>query len=291
MDRLSRLRRHYARAILAAAGVEDDRLEAAFAATPREAFLGPAPWMVGREPAGYVATDDPAALYRDVLVALDRERGINNGQPSLHALALHALAAQPGEDAVHVGCGTGYYSAILARLVGADGHVEAIEIDPALAARAVTCLADLPWVFVAARNGTEGALPASDIIYVSAAAAAPARVWLDALREGGRLLFPLAPAGGSGGMLLVQRQGERLPAQFLPWRVSFIPCEGAQDGEAAERLRTALAGDDMGSVRSLRLGSAPDASCWVAGEGWWLSKEDEGRCPSTPLGPGGPSPP
>ena len=194
--------------------------------------------MVGREPGGYVATEDPAALYHDVLVALDPERGINNGQPSLHALALHALAAQPGEDAVHVGCGTGYYSAILARLVGAGGHVEAIEIDTALAARAVTCLADLPWVFVAARNGTEGALPASDIIYVSAAAAAPARVWLGALREGGRLLFPLAPAGGSGGMLLVQRQGERLPAQFLPWRVSFIPCQGAQDGEAAERLRT-----------------------------------------------------
>jgi protein-L-isoaspartate(D-aspartate) O-methyltransferase len=276
MDRLSDLRAHYARAILAAAGVEDERLEAAFAATPREAFLGPPPWMVGREPGGYIATEDPAALYHDVLVALDPARGINNGQPSLHALALHMLAARPGEHAVHVGCGTGYYSAILARLVGADGHVEAIEIDDALAARAAACLADLPWVQVAARSGTEGALPASDIIYVSAAAAAPARIWLDALRDGGRLLFPLAPPGGSGGMLLVQRAGERLPAQFLPWRVSFIACEGAQDGEAGERLRGAFAGGDMGSVRSLRLSLAPDETCWVAGDGWWLSKQDEG---------------
>ncbi len=275
MDRLSRLRRHYARAILAAAGVHDDRLEAAFAETPREAFLGPTPWMVGREPGGYVATEDPAALYHDVLVALDPARGINNGQPSLHALAIHALAAQPGEDAVHVGCGTGYYTAILAWLVGAGGHVEAIEIDTALAARAAACLAGLPWVSVAARNGTEGALPASDIIYVSAAAAAPARVWLDALRDGGRLLFPLAPAGGPGGMLLVQRESERLPARFLPWRVSFIPCEGAQDGEAAERLRTAFAGGEMQSVRSLRLDSEPDESCWVAGDGWWLSRADQ----------------
>ncbi len=273
MDRLSHLRRDYARAILAAAGVEDDRLEAAFAATPREAFLGPPPWMVGREPGGYVATDDPAAVYHDVLVALDPERGINNGQPSLHALALHVLAPRPGEHAAHVGCGTGYYTAIVARLVGADGRVEAFEIVAALAARAAACLADLPWVHVAARSGTEGALPASDIIYVSAAAAAPARIWLDALREGGRLLFPLAPAGSSGGMLLVQREGERLPAQFLPWRVSFIACEGAQDGEAGERLRAAFAGGDMGSVRSLRLGSATDESCWVAGEGWWLSKD------------------
>ena len=280
MDRLSRLRAHYARAILAAAGVEDDRLEAAFAATPREAFLGPAPWMVGREPGGYVATDDPAALYHDVLVALDPERGINNGQPSLHALALHALAAQPGENAVHVGCGTGYYSAILARLVGADGHLEAIEIDPALAARAAACLADLPWV--PSRRATAPRARCPHPTSSMSAPRPPHRRACGSTRcaRAGGCCSPSHPPGGSGGMLLVRRQGERLPARFLPWRVSFIACEGAQDGEAAERLRAAFAGGEMGSVRSLRLGSAPDASCWVAGEGWWLSKEDEGGASS-----------
>jgi protein-L-isoaspartate(D-aspartate) O-methyltransferase len=269
MDRLTRER--YARTVLAAADVTDPALEAAFAATEREAFLGPPPWMVGTGLDDFAATSDPAALYADVLVALDPAQGINNGQPSLHALALHALAAQPGELVVHVGAGSGYYSAILARLVGAGGHVTAIEIDPALAAQAAVCLGGLAWVTVEARSGTDKALPEADIIYVSAAASAPAPVWIAALRQGGRLLFPLAPARGRGGMLLVRREGGRWPARFLPWRVGFIGCAGAQDDETNERLREAFARGEMAAVRSLRLDGEPDGTAWVAGDGWWLS--------------------
>ena len=62
--------------------------------------------------------DDPARLYDDVLVAIDLARGINNGQPSLHALAMEALAPAGGETVIHIGAGAGYYSAILAELVG-----------------------------------------------------------------------------------------------------------------------------------------------------------------------------
>jgi protein-L-isoaspartate O-methyltransferase len=36
----------------------------------------------------------------------------------------------------HVGAGLGYYSAILAEVVGSTGEVTAIEIDPGLAERA-----------------------------------------------------------------------------------------------------------------------------------------------------------
>jgi hypothetical protein len=58
-------------------------------ATPREHYLGPGPWKVFTL-RGYIQTpsDDAAFVYQDVVVALDEERRINNGQPTLHALCL-----------------------------------------------------------------------------------------------------------------------------------------------------------------------------------------------------------
>ena len=47
---------------------------------------------------------------------------------SLHARCLNAVSPQTGEAVLHIGCGTGYYTALLAMLVGRDGHVEAREI-------------------------------------------------------------------------------------------------------------------------------------------------------------------
>ena len=43
---LAIVRRAYAKQIMAAAMVDDERVEAAFAAVRREAYLGPGPWPV-----------------------------------------------------------------------------------------------------------------------------------------------------------------------------------------------------------------------------------------------------
>ena len=160
-DRSAKLRSFFARYVAARGGADDPRIEAAFAAVPREPFAGPAPWSVlpvGRwcvPPSGpsYIRTpdDDPAFLYQDALVALDPARGINIGEPSLHARCLDALAVREGEAVLHVGAGSGYYTAILAHLVGPAGRVHAFEIDPDLAGRAGRNLADLPWVELRAR--------------------------------------------------------------------------------------------------------------------------------------------
>jgi protein-L-isoaspartate(D-aspartate) O-methyltransferase len=87
---------------------------------------------------GYVRTpdDDPAFIYQNALVALESQRGISIGQPGAHALWLDALALKEGETVLQVGTGTGYYTAIIAHLVGIDGLVHAYEIDAGLAARA-----------------------------------------------------------------------------------------------------------------------------------------------------------
>jgi protein-L-isoaspartate(D-aspartate) O-methyltransferase len=274
MERLTAHRSFFANLITASVGLPagGGRLGAAFAATPRERFVGPGPWQVFT-PIGYIETpsDDPAFLYQDVTVAIDRGRQINNGQPALHALCLSALKVKEGETVLHVGAGTGYYTALLAQLTGPGGAVLAYEIEPDLAARATENLADLPQVTVHARSATEGPLPECDVIYVNAGVTGPPDAWLDALRPGGRLLLPLTPSEGVGGILLATRAAaDRFDARFL-CNAKFIPCSGARDAATDQRLAEAFKGDGWKSVRSLRRGTEPDATAWCAGPGWWLS--------------------
>ena len=277
MDRLEAHRLFFAQLITARGGLSNERLISAFADTPRERFLGPGPWKVFTG-AGYITTpsDDPAFLYQDVTVALSEASKINNGQPVLHAVSLAALNPQNGEMAIHVGAGTGYYTAVLAHLTGAEGKVIAYEIEPTLAELATANLSDLKQVVMNLRSGAEGPLPACNVIYVNAGATAPLDVWLDALLPGGRLLFPLTPDGpagtpGAGGMLLITRSADdHYSARFL-MPVMFIPCVGARDEETAKKLAEAFKRGDMNNVRSLRRNSSPDETCWCAGKGWWLS--------------------
>ena len=286
-ERSAKLRAFFARCVAAKGGACDPRIEQAFAAVPREPFAGPAPWsvlVVGPwSPArpSYVQTpdDDPAFLYQDALVALDPARGINIGEPSLHAHCLDALAVQEGEAVLHVGAGSGYYTAILAHLVGAHGQVHAFEIDPGLAGRAERNLVHLPWVEVQARSGIAEDLPRADALYVNAGITQPSWTWLDALRPGGRLLFPLQPEGGFGGMLLVQRPregGTSWPARFVS-RAGFIACQGRQDEEMGQRLAAAFSDGEWQEVRSFRLDGEPDDTCWLRSEDWWLSTAAPGE--------------
>ena len=113
-DRSASLRKAYAARIARLAGLRDPRVEAAFAAVPREDFSGPPPWHVSSGGFGLASETDIAGLYDDVLVAIDARRGINNGQPSLHALCIEALQLEEGETVVQIGAGAGYYTAILA---------------------------------------------------------------------------------------------------------------------------------------------------------------------------------
>lgn len=270
-------RNSYAASITALAGMDPGigmgrRIAAALASIPREKFVEPPPWSIV-SPQGHdlAISDDPAVLYQDVLVPLGAGRGLNNGQPSLHARCLNALAPKLGERAVHVGAGTGYYTALLAMLVGETGRVDAYEIEPELARRAEGNLAGFPQVAVHCRSGAEAPLPPCDILYVNAAAAEPLAVWLDALLPEGRLLFPLEPEGGAGHMLLVTRQLDgTYPARFL-CGVQFVACAGAQNQQAARALRAAFRQENWTPVRRLCRNGQPDESCWCAGRGWWLS--------------------
>jgi protein-L-isoaspartate(D-aspartate) O-methyltransferase len=265
-------RTFYANFVVRSAGSSNETLVAAFSATVRERYLGAGPWSVFVNP-GYISTvsADPRLLYQDVVIGLATDRGINNGQPSLHARCLSCCAPNAGDSVVHIGAGTGYYTAILARLIGSKGELSAYEIEPDLAYQARENLREFPNVTVTAASACEGALPLADVIYVSAGATHPLASWLDALNVGGRLIFPLTTHQGFGVMLLVSRQvsGPYAASVLLP--VAFIPCIGARDEATSEALMAALKSRTLFSARSLHRNTAPDSTACCVGNDWWLS--------------------
>jgi protein-L-isoaspartate(D-aspartate) O-methyltransferase len=177
---------------------------------------------------------------------------------------------------VQVGAGTGYYTAILAALVGPTGKVTAYEIAADLAERARENVRHLPTITIENVSATEGVLPSADVIYVSAGATHPLACWLDALNVGGRLIFPLTANKHYGVMLLLTRRSPETYAARVISPVAFIPCVGGRDDAASQALATALQTPPIMAAKSLRRGTAPDATVCLAGNGWWLSSVELG---------------
>jgi len=273
-------RQYYAEELRAVSNIQSEALVQAFAKVPREHFLGPGPWHV-RSPGsdGYWTTKDadPQRLYHNILVAIDTSRQLNNGHPSFLAFLIDALELKKCEHVVHVGCGTGYYTAIMAEVVSADGHITAVEVDSDLASLARTNLSYLPHVRVLAGDGGNLDPGPCDAILVNAGATHPRTIWLDSLRPGARLLLPLTAAdeesvGGGGHVLIVKRHDEGLAARFIS-EVGIFPCLGARDSQLNEKLKEAFKRGDAKSVRSLRRDPRDaDGSCWLHGEQFCLSK-------------------
>jgi protein-L-isoaspartate(D-aspartate) O-methyltransferase len=265
----------------------NEQLRRAFRAVPREAFLGAPPWRIRFE--GELSrreeTSDPADLYRDVLVAIDPDRSLNNGAPSLWATAFDGLRIAPGEQVVHVGCGTGYYSAILAETVGSSGGVLAIEVDPVLSARARENLRPWPWVQLLAGDGAQHPHEAVDVIVVNAGATQLVSPWLDGLRPGGRLYAPLTinlhdplHGLGLGAALIVERRADGLGASFAN-PIGIYPCTGARTAEGNAALHAAFGRGpgEMERVRSVRRDAhEADHTCWCHTAGACISTAELG---------------
>jgi protein-L-isoaspartate(D-aspartate) O-methyltransferase len=270
--------RFFAEEIRFAAPVERDEVVEAFASVRRERFLGPAPWKFGTLEGRYrvVPGSDPCSTYHNVVFAIDERRRLNNGQPSFLGRLIDESGAAPGHHVVHVGCGTGYYSAVLAELVGEGGRVTAIELDEDLAARARRNLADFPNVEVKQADGTIFDAGAANAILVNAGSTHPASVWLDRLLPGANLILPLtvnAPVHGGGWVLKVTQGKKGLAARFIS-PVGIYHCAGARDEALSRRLGHAYARGDEArkKVRSLRRDEHSEGDgCWLHTDEFCLS--------------------
>jgi protein-L-isoaspartate(D-aspartate) O-methyltransferase len=124
-------RRFYSQEIRFAANIASPALIEAYARVPREKYLGPPPWyiaspeqramsLVGTGGTSYMPTEDPRDLYHNILIAIDKDRNVNNGQPSALARWIDALDLKTGDRVYHLGSGVGYYTAIMREVVGPE---------------------------------------------------------------------------------------------------------------------------------------------------------------------------
>jgi len=270
-------RRWYADELRWNAKLQSERLVRAFATVPREAFLGRGPWHILGDRAfvrGYAKTGDtdPGHLSHNVLVAIDARRRLNNGLPSFLASLIDQLDLKEGETVYHVGCGTGYFSAIMAETVGEGGRVVAVELDKTLSRRARRNLKAYRQVEVINADGFAHDPGRVDAILVNAGVTHLSHVWLEILRAKGRLVVPLTTKNGAGRILKATRKMPSWRARFIS-QVGIYHCMGARSRSAEIRLKEALAGGGAEKVRSLRLDEHKhNRNCWLHGREFCLSR-------------------
>jgi protein-L-isoaspartate(D-aspartate) O-methyltransferase len=186
------LRRRLVRELQQRGLVRDPRVQAAFLAVPREQF---------------VPEHDLEAVYRDEAILTKKtETGLglsSSSQPAIMAEMLDELRLGPGQRVLEIGAGTGYNAALLQHIVGDEGRVATIDIDPETAARARRALKGTR-VKVRTGDGRVGyaaGAPYDRIVVTASADAIPAH-WHEQLKPGGLLEVPLR-LREAGGLQLI----------------------------------------------------------------------------------------
>jgi len=274
-------RRFYSEEIRFTGNIRSPAVIGAFAQVSREKFLGPGPWEVasaetrarsiaGGMQASYTRIDDPRDLYHNVVVVLEKSCDINNGQPSALARWIEALDLKPGDRAYHLGSGVGYYTAIIAELVGPGGSVASSEVQPDLAARAKNNLSGYPNVTVFAGDGAAFDPGECHAMLINAGVTHPSPLWLDRLREGGRLVVPLTmattPTVGVGVMAKIVRQGNRFLAQMVT-PLAIYSCTTMRDAQRESLIKAAMTTGKLMNLKSVRRDvHQPSDTCLVHGD-------------------------
>lgn len=266
MMTIEECRSFYAQEVKFAAGVTSPGLVEAYARVPREKFLGPGPWQIGSAEGramsvagmvqlAYVTVEDARDVYHNVVVSLDRAKDINNGQPSALGRWIDALALKSGERVYHLGCGAGYYTAIMAEVVGASGSVMGLELQPELAERAKKNLAGYANVTVVAGDGAEFDPGERDAMLVNAGVTHPRTMWLERLREGGRLVVPFTMAMnerlGQGVMTKIVRERGGYSAELVS-PLAIFSGVSMRDPELEPLMLKALTSGGLLKLKSVR---------------------------------------
>lgn len=266
---MTTLLRQYAEEIRVASGFESDDLFAAFSSIPRHEFLGSGPWRLMSDgldglvvPKGQISW-----LYHNSAVELNRAKRLNNGVPGWWANLLEAARVRQGDRILHIGCGTGYYTAIMATLSGPTGSVLALDVDSSNVRHAKQNLRPWRQVSVELRNGLTVESGAFDVVIVSAGINYVPRQWIEIVAAGGRLILPLAarakPSDKAtfGELIAIKRGPNASTAKFIG-PVGIYPFIGASSPTLNASLRRALRDRPRGtlSVRTDR--HARDERCW-----------------------------
>jgi protein-L-isoaspartate(D-aspartate) O-methyltransferase len=188
------------------AGISDTRVLGAIEKTPRERFV-------------------PAAFQDQAYenVALPIGHGQTVSQPYIVALMTEALMPEAGRNVIEIGTGSGYQSAVLARLCR---RVFSIERHRALLREAECRFAALRLANIVCRlgDGSKGwpeQLPYHRVIVTAAAAEVPSAL-ADGLAPGGILIVPIGAEHQDQTLARIRREDhgfateELAPVRFVP---------------------------------------------------------------------------
>ncbi|SDP80745.1 protein-L-isoaspartate(D-aspartate) O-methyltransferase [Actinopolyspora xinjiangensis] len=197
--------------------VRSDPVERAFRVVPRHLFSPEEPLMkaYGVNRSVVVKRDDDGMALSTV------------SAPSMQADMLEQTEVRPGMRVLEIGSG-GVNAAMLAELVGSEGHVTTVDIDADVTERARRGLAESGYdqvrvVRADAEHGVADQAPYDRILVTVGVWDIPP-AWLDQLAEGGRLIVPLRLRGVMRSIAL-ERAGDRLTSRSVH-PCGFVPVQG-----------------------------------------------------------------
>ena len=201
--------------------VRSERVEAALRAVPRHLF-------VPGVPLEEAYADDPVYTKHDGTGASISAAS----QPTIVAMMLEQLQAEPGEHVLEIGAGTGYNAGLLAHLVGEAGRVTTVDVDEDIVvdARSGLAAAGLGSARVVLGDGALGCMedaPYDRIIATVGAWDLP-REWLTQLAPAGRLVVPLRLRGSVCRSIVFQRYAGHLRSRSSSM-CTFMPLRGIAD--------------------------------------------------------------
>ncbi len=187
-------------------GIRDERVLAAMANVPREAFV-----------------DEAFAHQAWENMALPIGFGQTISQPYIVARMTEQLLMGSPNSVLEIGTGSGYQTAVLAQLVN---HVYTVERIKTLQYQAKRRLQRLDLHNVSTRHGDGWAgWPTKapfDAIIVTAAAPVVPEALVQQLKVGGRLIIPVGESRSEQQLLLIEKSSTRVHTERLE-AVRFVP--------------------------------------------------------------------
>lgn len=190
-------------------GVENLEILQLFDGVPRHLFLPEGVWH---------------RAYEDAPVPIGYQQTAS--QPSLQALYLDLLQPQPHEKVLEIGTGSGYLTALLARMADRVYSVERIRELSTRARRVLDSLGVLN-VALLVGDGTIGwrKYAPYDVVVVSAAAPSVPQAYLDQMADPGRMLIPVGTREAQD-LMLVRKEGGEITREAAQAGCTFVPLLG-----------------------------------------------------------------